>query len=154
MTPARRTIPAAIGALLAAGLPGCAATDDREDEEPDPSVEETYVYLETIKPDTVMSVRFDEPLRYDVVNVRFVYMDVKSGRYLLEMERDCRYLKSNAIFTDMANRRSMRGRIRADIDTIRGCRIDKIYALPPLPETPANGGNQPGSSPDPYREPR
>ena len=154
MMPARQTLPAAIGALLAAGLPACATAPDAAKEEPDPAVEETYVYLDTVKPETVLSVRFTEPLRYDVVNVRFVYLDIDSGRYLVEMERDCRYLKSNAIFTDMADRRSMRGRLRANIDTIRGCRIENIYELPPLPETPADEAGQIPPSPEQDQEPR
>lgn len=122
---------------LACGLAACAAQPEEEplQEEIDPSVEETLVYLETLNPPTVDSVRFREPLRYDVVNVRFVYMDVKDGRYLIEMARDCKPLKSNEIFTDMADRRSMRGRIRAGIDTIRGCRIGTIYQLPDIAET-------------------
>ena len=38
----------------------------------------------------------------------------------------------------------MRGRIRAGIDTIRGCRIESIYELPPLEETrkPLTGQNE------------
>ena len=125
--------------VLAGGLAACAAQPEAEplEEEVDPSVEETLVYLRTLNPPTVDSVRFREPLRYDVVNVRFVYMDVKDGRYLIEMARDCKPLKSNEIFTDMADRRSMRGRIRAGIDTIRGCRIGTIYELPPVRETQA-----------------
>lgn len=154
MTPARHTVPVAIGALLTAGLPGCATAPGTDEAEPDPAVEETYVYLQTVRPDTVMSVRFTEPLRYEVLNVRFVYLDLKSGRYLVEMERECKYLKSNQIFTDMADRRSMRGRLRARIDTIRGCRIDKIYELPPLPETPAGEAGQTLPSPDEDQEPR
>lgn len=118
---------------------GCAATPEADPlhEEIDPSVEETLVYLETLKPPTVESVRFREPLRYDVINVRFVYLDVKDGRYLIEMARDCKPLKSNEIYTDMADRRSIRGRIRAGVDTIRGCRIQSIYELPAIEETPA-----------------
>jgi len=148
MTSAPHIVPVVIAALLAAGLPGCAAAP--EDAEPDPSVEETYVYLQTVQPETVLSVRFQEPLRYEVVNIRFVYLDVKSGRYLVEMERDCEYLRSGQLFTDMADRRSMRGRLRARIDTIRGCRIDQIYELPPLPATPAgdNGRDNESATPD------
>ena len=136
MTPARQLLCVICAATVAA----CATAPEPDPlrEEVDASVQETFVYLETLKPPTVESVRFREPLRYDVVNVRFVYMNVKDGRYLIEMTRDCKPLKSNDIYTDMADRRSMRGRIRAGVDTIRGCRIESIYELPPVKETRAD----------------
>ena len=131
--------------LIAAIVTGCAASPEQANvvtEEVDASVEETLVYLETIKPPAVDSIRFREPLRYDVVNVRFAYMEVKTGRYLIEMARDCRSLKSNDIYTDMADRRSMRGRLRSGVDTLRGCRIEAIYQLPEVTETRAENDGQ------------
>jgi hypothetical protein len=143
----------ALAALLTAAA--CASDPDANTdpdplhEEIDPSVQETLVYLDTVKPPEVQSVRFREPLRYDVVNVRFVYMDVSSGRYLIQMARDCKPLKNNEIYTDMADRRSMRGRIRSGIDTIRGCRIESIYELPEPEETRADDSGQTESADGP-----
>ena len=125
------------GAVLTAGCASQPADSNIVTEEVDASVEETLVYLKTLNPPTVDSIRFREPLRYDVLNVRFAYMDVKTGRYLIEMARDCKPLKSNDIYTDMADRRSMRGRLRAGVDTLRGCRIETIYELPEVAETRA-----------------
>ena len=137
--------------LVVAAQSACALferTPPEFDELP-PYVQETKVYLDTIQPETVLSVSFVEPLRYEVINVMFVYMEGHGGRYLLETERICRPLKSQDIFVDMADRRSIRGRLRAGIDTIRGCRIETIYKLPPVDETT---GPYPGQSYTPSTE--
>ena len=130
----------AIASLL---LVACAANEEKPFDELPPYVQETRIYLDTVQPETVVSVSFVEPLRYEVINEMYVVMEGHGGSYLLETERLCRPLTSPDIFIDMADRRSIRGRLRAQVDTIRGCRIAKIYKLPPVDETT---GPEPGHS--------
>ena len=122
---------------LMATLAGCSLFEQEtlEFDELPPKVQETRIYLQTVQPEKVFSVSYTEPLRYEVINVMYVLMEGQGGRYLLELENICRPLNSRDIFADMADRRSIRGRIRAGIDTIRGCRIENIYKLPPVDET-------------------
>ncbi|MDJ0938194.1 MAG: hypothetical protein QNJ00_00390 [Woeseiaceae bacterium] len=131
------------GCIATTLLSGCALFEQEQlefDELP-PKVQETKIYLQTVQPEKVFSLSYIEPLRYEVINVMYVLMESQGDRYLLELETICRPLRSPDIFADMADRRSIRGRIRAGIDTIRGCRIENIYKLPPLDETP---GRDPG----------
>ncbi len=120
--------------MLMLPLAACAVDDAAQ--RVDPSIEETRVYLQSVRPDTVSYIRYMEPLRYDVVNRMYVTIETQTGLYLVEMTRICRALTFDAASSDTADERRMRGRLRAGVDTIRGCRIKAIYKLPePAVET-------------------
>jgi hypothetical protein len=58
---------------------------------------------------------------------RFVIYTGRDGRFLLEFGYPCREMFDNTTIT--ADRRHDRQFMRRGIDTLRGCRIDKIYPL-------------------------
>lgn len=149
MTPTRQTIAGTIRralramlvspAAVALFLTACATSEDRPPEEEDPYIQETMVYLKTVKPETVSWVRYQEPLRYEVLNNKFVILRTGPEVYLIETERVCRDLTSRDFYVGNMARRNMRGRLRAGVDTLRGCMIATIYRLP---------GPPPGTSDD------
>ena len=49
--------------------------------------------------------------------------------YLVEFQRDCRALRNTEITPDMVDVRQNRNVLRAKFDTIRGCRIARIYEI-------------------------
>lgn len=66
----------------------CSTTDaGRADD--DPLIQETRVYLQTVKPETVSWVRYEEPLRYQAINDMFAILETDSGTYLLETRQYC-----------------------------------------------------------------
>lgn len=116
-------------------LIGCAAEEEKEDQRPPggrgrASVEELRVYVDEVKPTPVNMVRFKEPLRWKYLNDYFVIMETRNGPHLVELAWECRDLGTNQIYVDMADRREKRGILRAQVDTIRGCRIERFYKLP------------------------
>ena len=125
---------------------GCAAEEEKEDQRPPggrgrASVEELRVYVDEVKPTPAYTVRFKEPLRWKYLNDYFVIMETRNGPHLVELAWECEDLRSSQIYSDMADRREKRGILRAQIDTIRGCRIESFYKLPEpkVVETEANG---------------
>lgn len=53
--------------------------------------------------------------------------DGRDGRFLLEFTRVCREMYDNTTITP--DRRYDHNVMRRGIDTLRGCRIDKMYSL-------------------------
>jgi len=126
---------AASAAILVLLLIGCAAEEEKEDKRPPggkgrASAEELRVYVDEVKPEPVYTVRFKEPLRWTYVNDYFLIMETRNGPHLIELAWECKDLRASQIYSDMADRREKRGILRAQIDTIRGCRIESFYKLP------------------------
>jgi hypothetical protein len=88
------------------------------------------VYLDNVQPEAVHVVRFKEPLRWKAINYYFAIMETRDGPHLVELSWECKELGSNQIYGDMADRREKRGILRAQIDSLRGCRIENFYKLP------------------------
>ena len=115
----------------------CAATDPmaeiRREEAMVASIEETYVYLDTVKANQVPQMRHTKPFRWEYLNDLFVVIDEGSTKYLLEFRERCEELGLDDIYNDMVDLRQQTGSLRIlrpGIDTIRGCTIKKIYKLP------------------------
>ena len=64
---------------------------------------------------------------WEPLSRRFVIYTGRDGQYLLEFNNPCREMFDNSTIT--ADRRYDRYVMRQGIDTLRGCRIDKIYPL-------------------------
>lgn len=77
-----------------------------------------------------MSVRYEEPLRWTYINDYFAILETRNGPHLIELAWECKDLNSSQIYADMADRRSKRGILRAQVDSLRGCRIKSFYKLP------------------------
>lgn len=124
-------------------LVACASGSREEVERTDPRIVETRVFIETVKPEIVNWMRYEDPLRYDVISNMHVIVETRTGVFLLETEQLCRALTQIDIAEDMRDRRSVRRRLRAGIDTLRGCTIETIYRLPDEPaETTAEESGQ------------
>ncbi len=61
------------------------------------------------------------------VTQHFVLYEGRDGHFLLEFTRVCREMYDNTSIT--ADRRYDHNVMRRGIDTLRGCRIDKMYPL-------------------------
>jgi hypothetical protein len=81
---------------------------------------------------------------WDPIDEYFLIYKGRRDTYLVEFNRRCYELNDNTRI--VADRRYSTTEIRARFDTIRGCRIDKIYALTPEEATELeNIGESPGS---------
>lgn len=123
---AKRRLSAGRGAtLVAAMLPlGACVTpyDDRE-------IEAVRDYIVAAQLEEVDSIRYFQQLSYRVINDQFVTVPTRTGDYLVEFARICRELREMKFRPDMVDYRDDTRTVRARFDTIRGCRIDKIYAI-------------------------
>ncbi len=77
----------------------------------------------------VTEIRLSRQMSYTHLNVRFVTIPTRRGDYLVEFQRDCRELNRIDITPEMVDIRQNQHVLRAKFDTIRGCRIDKIYEI-------------------------
>ncbi|GEM_PF-930568 len=96
--------------------------DDRE-------IEAVRDYIVAAQLEEVESIRYFQQLSYRVINDQFVTVPTRTGDYLVEFARLCRELREMKFRPDMVDYRDDTRRIRARFDTIRGCRIEKIYAI-------------------------
>ncbi len=116
-------------------LMGCASDKPEEDRRPPggpgrASAEELREYIDKVQPEPVFVVYYKEPLRWKAINDYFAIMDTRDGPHLIEMSWECKDLRNQSVYVDMADRRAKRSILRAKVDTLRGCRIENFYKLP------------------------
>ena len=81
---------------------------------------------------------------WDPINEHFILYTGRKDTYLVEFARACWELRDNTRITP--DRRWDANVIRSRFDTIRGCRIDRIYALTEAEVTELeNIGEAPGT---------
>lgn len=68
-------------------------------------------------------------LNYTYLNDQYVTIPTPRGAYLVEFDRLCRDLRRTDFTAEMIDRRDDPNTLRARFDTIRGCRIGKIYEI-------------------------
>ncbi len=68
-------------------------------------------------------------LNYTYLNDQYVAIPTQRGNYLVEFDRLCRDLRRTDFTYEMIDRRDDANTLRARFDTIRGCRIGKIYEV-------------------------
>ena len=103
---------------------GCSSTTQRPQE-----IEAVRDYVAAAELEEVSDIRLREQLNYTYVNDRFVTIDARRGDYLVEFNRDCWELRQTQVSGGMVDVRDNRNVLRARFDTIRGCRIGKIYEI-------------------------
>ncbi len=84
-------------------------------------------YVEVGELEEVDRIRTHGNDRWTPVTLHFVMYSARDGRFLLEFSRLCREMHDNTSIT--ADRRYDHNVMRRGIDTLRGCRIDKMYPL-------------------------
>ncbi len=103
---------------------GCSSTTQRPQE-----IEAVRDYVAAAELEEVSDIRLREQLNYTYVNDRFVTIDARRGDYLVEFNRDCWELRQTQVSGGMVDVRDNHNVLRARFDTIRGCRIGKIYEI-------------------------
>jgi hypothetical protein len=123
-----------IGTVLPAGpaamfglmfvLGGCNLNPFQEEEN-----EAVLDFIYTSDLQEVDSIRFFQQYTYTYVNDQYVTIPTSSGDYLVEFTRSCPELRQNRFTPEMVDYRDDNRTLRARYDTIRGCRIGKIYEV-------------------------
>jgi hypothetical protein len=113
---------AVVGSLLAAS--GCSFNlFDAEETE----AVRDFIFANDLE--EVEQIRFFQNFSYTYVNDNYVTIPTNSGDYLVEFTRSCPELRQMQFTSDMVDRRDDNRTLRARFDTIRGCRIGKIYQI-------------------------
>jgi hypothetical protein len=92
-------------------------------------IEAVRDYVVATELEEVSEIRLREQMSYTYVNDRYVTIPTRQGDYLVEFQRDCWELRRNDFTPEMVDRRDNQNILRARYDTIRGCRIAKIYEV-------------------------
>ncbi|MDX1509224.1 MAG: DUF6491 family protein [Woeseiaceae bacterium] len=129
-----KLLPAAV--LLAA----CSATTQVAQE-----TEAVRDFIEAADLIEVDRIRIGRDSGHTYISDHFVIVDGLNEEYLAEFVRRCPELTRPDFTPEMVDERRDPGNLRARFDTIRGCRIDKLYELTPeQAEELRNLGDAPG----------
>ena len=111
-------------ALLAslALVAACAGTPETP-----PDTQAVRDYVEVGELGQVDQIRTHGSDKWSPLTDHYALYKSRDGRYLLEFNRICRELTDNTRITP--DRRYDHNVMRRGIDTLRGCRIDKMYPL-------------------------
>ncbi len=102
----------------------CSSTTQRPQE-----IEAVRDYIVAAELEEVAEIRMRGQLSYTYVNDRYVTIDARRGDYLVEFNRDCWELRRNDFTPEMVDVRDNPNVLRARFDTLRGCRIGKMYEI-------------------------
>lgn len=105
-------------------LAGCASTSVPKE------AQAVRDYVALAEFEQVSYVRMYRQLRYFYVNDYFVSIGVGNRYYLLEFVARCRALRSETFTPSMVDFRKDANYLR-EMDTIRGCPVEKIYQATP-----------------------
>ncbi len=95
--------------------------------EPDPVLEAFEDFIAVGELEETKEIRYRTDLHYEYLNEHYVLMKTRRQQYLVKFDRRCGEL--NDQFFVKPDYRREANVIRARFDTIRGCRIDKIYPV-------------------------
>ena len=115
-------LPAILSTMLF--ITACSSTTMQPQE-----IEAVRDYVVANELEEVAEIRLREQMSYTYVNDRFVTIPTRQGDYLVEFTRDCWELRRNEFTPEMVDQRDNQNILRARFDTIRGCRIGKMYEV-------------------------
>lgn len=72
------------------------------------------------------SVRMREQFHHTYLSERYIILRTRNANYLVRFRKRCRELNERDVTPDV---RFERNTLHAGFDTIRGCRIDRMYAI-------------------------
>ncbi len=104
-------------------LSGCATQEKAVTQDEEQAIRDYILVRGLEEVDRMRSSNSDS---WDELDEHFVIYDTRRNTYLVEFNRACHELNENRVTPDL---RREANTIRARSDTIRGCRIDKIFAL-------------------------
>ena len=120
----KRTLVLMATALLAS----CAAQEEQPAEDASDRGESQAMYdfidVRGLKPRD--SIRVASSDSYHIIDDRFLLYKGRHGEYLVEFRRRCYEIRDNTRIVPDVRREA---KIRARFDTIRGCRIERIFTL-------------------------
>ena len=111
-----------IGVIAVTGA--CSSTTQRPQE-----VEAVRDFVAAAELKEVDEIRLSQTLSYTYVNDLFVTVPTRRVDYLVEFIRICYELRENQFRADMVDVRDSPNILRSRFDTIRGCRISKIFEI-------------------------
>ncbi len=117
----------AIYLLATIMLAGCAAQDEQDDPSTQDVAQAVRDFIELRDLEEVDSMRSGQTDSWDAIDDNFILYKARKEIYLVEFARRCWELRDNSRITP--DKRWDANTVRARFDTIRGCRIAKIYAL-------------------------
>ena len=101
---------------------GCAA---RKDPAVSVAVED---FIAVAQLEELDKIRTRNDYSWEYLSERFIIVKTRDGEYLLRFQRRCRELYEVPVQPDIRFEPNL---LRARFDTVRGCRIDKLYAIEP-----------------------
>ena len=110
--------------IVIAVTSACSSTTQRPQE-----VEAVRDFVAAAELQEVNEIRLSQALSYTYVNDLFVTIPTRRGDYLVEFLRTCYELRQSQFTPDMVDVRDNPNILRSRFDTIRGCRISKIYEI-------------------------
>ena len=117
----------ALTITLTAALAACAGQDSKEPSEADKAVQAVRDLIEVRGLQEVDHMRSSGRDSWESIDNWFLIYKTRRDTYLVEFDRRCWELDDDARI--VADERWDSNKVRARFDTIRGCRIGKIYAL-------------------------
>jgi hypothetical protein len=102
-------------------LAGCVAASA-----PAPDRDAVADFVEVRQLEQVDQIRKSVNDGWSRVNDYYVVYETRRGSYLMQFSRRCSELEDTEV---VADKRWEANKIRARFDTLRGCRIERIYAL-------------------------
>ena len=114
----------ALGLTLIAG---CAGQDEKDDPSTQDIAQAVRDFIELRELEEVDSMRSGMHDGWTQIDDTFIIYSARKDTYLVEFARRCYELRDNTRITP--DKRWDANTIRARFDTIRGCRIHRIYAL-------------------------
>jgi hypothetical protein len=119
-----KTILFALGLSL---LTGCAGQDEKDTPSTQDITQAVQDFIEVRELESLDTMRSGSNDSWRVISDTFVIYNGRRDEYLVEFVRRCHELNDNTRITP--DKRWDTNVVRARFDTIRGCRIAKIYAL-------------------------
>ena len=113
--------------FVAVLLTGCAAQDEKDDASTQDVGQAVRDFIELRQLEEVDSMRSDTRDSWSEIDETFILYKARRDTYLVEFSRRCWELRDNTRITP--DKRWDPNLVRARFDTIRGCRIAKIFAL-------------------------
>ncbi len=104
-------------------LSGCATQEKAVTQDEEQAIRDYILVRGLEEVDRMRSSNSDS---WDELDEYFIIYDTRRNTYLVEFNRACHELNENRVTPDL---RREANTIRARSDTIRGCHIDKIFAL-------------------------
>lgn len=114
---------------LALALTGCATSKSRSTLSPGKENEAVLDFIFTGELVETDRIRLNEPIKYLYVNDWWVIVPTRRSDYLVGFRGRCDELRRRKWTSDMIDIRVSARVLHSDYDTIRGCKIRRIYEL-------------------------